>query len=94
MGTPDGGDGDELRAGADVPWYAPLAGGYRAYATSPMGAAVTHAFLQVAETLRMVPAGTVQTHSVLRRASAGLVAGAQKQIFTPLLMLVCKKPEK
>jgi len=53
---------------------------------------ITHISVTVMEFLGLAPEGTVATHSALLRAADGLVAGGKLNTFTPMHLVVMKKP--
>jgi len=86
----------------NVPWYYPLSGEFK-YARNlydlftvlritKFGQAVVHGFVGVMETLGLAPKGTQKTAGNLSVAADALVAGAQKDLFTPMYIMVARKP--
>jgi sterol 24-C-methyltransferase len=49
--------------------------------------------LSALETVKMVPSGTVETARELSTADA-LVAGEKEDLFTPMLLMVGRKPKR
>jgi sterol 24-C-methyltransferase len=87
-----------------IPWYWPLAGEWR-YLQSPFdvftiarmtwwGRTLAHNLMGFLELTRLAPAGTKKTGDSLAKAADCLVAGAKKNLFTPMYLMVGKKPEK
>ncbi|PNH38990.1 hypothetical protein VD0004_g7863 [Verticillium dahliae] len=85
-----------------LPWYGPLSGELK-FTQSAMdivksigmtrwGRAVGHQFMGAMETLRLAPAGTQKTAFALARASDGLVEGGKQKLFTPMYLMVGRKP--
>ncbi|KAJ7031942.1 delta-sterol C-methyltransferase [Mycena alexandri] len=85
-----------------VPWYYPLEGDIRKAQTfwdyitvwrmSWSGMFVTHNALRIMEWFRMVPKGTHDVGEALRIAALSLVEGGQLKLFTPMYLVVSKKP--
>ena len=83
------------------PWYDTLKGSY--FPTSleavsripmtPAGRLVTDVVMGALEFVRMVPAGTRKISSLLNHAPDNLVAGGEKNIFTPMFFFLARKPE-
>ena len=65
----------------------------QSFRTSRLGRNCTHYVLSALETMRIVPNGTTNVHSVLLTAADGLVASRKIKIFTPMLRILAKKPE-
>ncbi|KAJ7186960.1 delta-sterol C-methyltransferase [Mycena filopes] len=95
---------EDLAARKDtVPWYYPLEGDLRKAQTlwdyltvvriSPMGRFLTAKAVWVMEVLRMVPRGTYDVGEALRVAALSLVRGGQLKIFTPMYLVISRKPE-
>lgn len=81
--------------GNDIPWYATLEGGcsLQTFRHTRTGRMCTHTMVTVLEKFGMVPNGTVRAHKILTTAADGLVIGGQKEIFTPMMLVVVQKPE-
>lgn len=87
----------------DSPWYWPL-GTDLSHAQSlwdaltilrmnRWGRVVAHAFFQVLETVRVLPAGTKKTAESLGKAADALVAGGKQKLFTPMYLMIGRKPK-
>ncbi|KAL4965299.1 sterol 24-C-methyltransferase [Aspergillus stella-maris] len=87
----------------EIPWYYPLAGSFK-HMTSPWdfftiarmtwwGRGIIHKFIGTMETLRLFPQGTQKTADSLALAGDCLVAGGAKKLFTPMYLMVARKPE-
>lgn len=86
-----------------IPWYYPLAGQWKYVQTAFdvftiarmtwWGRGLAHALTGGLETLRLAPRGTKKTADSLAKAADCLVAGAEKNLFTPMYLMVGKKPE-
>jgi len=87
----------------EVPWYYPLEGDVRKAQTawdyftvwrmSWSGKLVTHNFMRFAEFLGFLPKGTWEVGESLKVAGDALVKGGQTKLFTPMYLVVAKKPE-
>lgn len=84
------------------PWYAPLAGdltgaqnlwdflGYvRMSSVGRMGIGY---LLRTLEALRLAPSGTAETAKELSAGGDALVAGGREKLFTPMYLMVARKP--
>ena len=70
----------------EFPWYQKLD-------MSAVSTTITHYFTLTMETLGLAEPGSTAAHSALLRAIRGLVGGGKSQTFTPMHMLIFKKPE-
>ncbi|KAG9254060.1 CgERG6-2 protein [Emericellopsis atlantica] len=85
------------------PWYWPLSGDmkyiqsvfdvFTIFRMTHVGRAVAHSFAGLMETLRLAPAGTKKTADSLAWAADCLVAGGKENLFTPMYLMVGRKPE-
>lgn len=50
--------------------------------------------IMVLETLRIIPKGTSNVHEMLRETGVYIVRGVETGIFTPMHMILCRKPMK
>lgn len=94
----------DLAAGDhELPWYWPLAGELR-YLQTPFdlftvvrmthwGRTIAHGFAGLMESLKLAPAGTKKTADSLAWAADCLVAGGREHLFTPMYLMVGRKPE-
>ena len=84
------------------PWYWPLGSDLRCAQTigdvatvlrmNRWGRLVSHAFMSALETIRLLPAGTRQTAESMAEAADGLVEGGKRKLFTPMYLMVGRKP--
>ena len=93
----------DLAAGEHaLPWYWPISGELR-YIQSARdifnivrmthwGRTIMHNLAGVMETIGAVPAGTKKTADSLARAADCLVAGGREHLFTPMYLMVGRKP--
>lgn len=85
-----------------LPWYWPLAGELRYIQSvgdiftivrmTTWGRTIAHGLAGVLETLRLAPPGTKKTADSLALAADCLVAGAKEHLFTPMYLMVARKP--
>jgi sterol 24-C-methyltransferase len=88
---------EKYEAGLDQrPWYNTLQAGcsLESLPQSRVGIFVTHKLCMVMEKLGLAPKGTVAAHEILVEARDGLVDGGLLNIFTPMMMVICRKPVK
>lgn len=86
-----------------APWYWPLDGGGWRYANNvwdvlgtfrmtPWGRWLAHGFMGTLEALRLAPPGTKKTGDSLVKAAEALVQGGKEGLFTPMFLMVGRKP--
>ncbi|GES59936.1 sterol 24-C-methyltransferase [Aspergillus terreus] len=86
-----------------IPWYYPLAGSFK-HMSSPWdfftiarmtwwGRGIAHRFVGAMETIGLFPRGSQKTADSLALAGDCLVAGGEKKLFTPMYLMVGRKPE-
>lgn len=85
-----------------TPWYYPLAGDFKYLGSigdfftiarmTWWGRSAAHKFIGVLETLGLAPGGTQKTADSLAVAADCLVAGAKEDLFTPMYLMVARKP--
>jgi sterol 24-C-methyltransferase len=87
-----------------IPWYYPIAGDFKYMGslwdfftvlrmTKPVRGMVQR-LLSVLEVVRLAPGGSAKTAASLARAADSLVAGAKEGLFTPMYLMIAKKPEE
>ncbi|KAL9106021.1 MAG: hypothetical protein Q9187_008617 [Circinaria calcarea] len=95
---------EDLAARPDqVPWYYPLAGEFRHIRSlwdllsvlrlTRVGRTAMSTLLKALETVRMAPAGTAETANELSLGADNLVAGGKAGLFTPMYLMIAKKPK-
>lgn len=95
---------EDLADRADpLPWYFPLAGSFKhmqslwdVFTIARMtwwGRGIAHTLLGALETVGVMPRGSRKTAQSLAVASDCLVAGGEKKLFTPMYLMVGRKPE-
>lgn len=85
------------------PWYWPLAGDFRMMASvfdvltiarmTRLGRGAVHSFVGLLETVGIAPRGTQKTADSLAKAADCLVAGGREKLFTPMYLMVGRKPK-
>ncbi|KAH9941157.1 delta-sterol C-methyltransferase [Epithele typhae] len=89
--------------GDDVPWYYPLEGDifkaqtlwdvFTVWRMSSSGKFVTHHGLWLIEKFGIVPKGTFEVGETLKIAADALVKSGREKLFTPMYLVVSRKPE-
>lgn len=85
-----------------TPWYYPLAGEFKHMGSigdiftigrmTWWGRGLIHKCLGVGETIGVIPKGTQKTADSLALAADCLVAGGKQKLFTPMYLMVARKP--
>lgn len=85
------------------PWYWPLAGDMKYLSSigdfptilrmTKIGRATVHKFVGMLEMIGIAPKGTQKTADSLAVAADCLVAGGKEKLFTPMYLMVGRKPE-
>ena len=85
-----------------TPWYYPLAGDWRYIGgfgdiftiarLTWWGRGLVHKFVGLGEMLRVMPRGTQKTADSLAVAADCLVAGGKQKLFTPMYLMIARKP--
>ncbi|KAF2473526.1 uncharacterized protein BDR25DRAFT_333045 [Lindgomyces ingoldianus] len=85
-----------------MPWYWPLAGDLRNIGSiydiptvirmTKIGRALVHKFVGALELIGVAPKGTQKTADSLAVAADCLVAGGREKLFTPMYLMVGRKP--
>ena len=94
---------DDLANHEDArPWYYPLDGNlrmaqsladiFRISRMTRLGRMVVHNTLSTLERVNLVPKGTQKTANSLGDAADCLVAGAKEKLFTPMYLMIARKP--
>ncbi len=86
-----------------TPWYYPLAGDFKHMGTiwdfptiarmTWWGQFVAHRFIGVLEKIGFAPGGTQKTADSMGLAAKCLVAGGKEDLFTPMYLMVARKPK-
>lgn len=87
----------------ELPWYWPLAGDLKYMQTiwdfptvvrmTHWGRWLVHRFVGALEVVKIAPRGTQKTADSLALAADCLVAGGKEKLFTPMYLMVARKPE-
>lgn len=85
-----------------TPWYYPLAGDFKYMGSiydifpivrmTKIGRGIVHRFVGLLETVGLAPSGTQKTADSLALAADCLVDGAKEDLFTPMYLMVARKP--
>lgn len=85
-----------------TPWYAPLDGDFKNARTAwdfltglrltTVGRYAIGSLLRTLEAVRVAPPGTAQTAHELSLGADSLVAGGKQGLFTPMYLMIAKKP--
>lgn len=88
----------------ELPWYWPLSGQLKYMQSiwdfptlvrmTKLGRGIVHKFVGGLETIGFAPRGTQKTADSLAVAADALVAGGQEKLFTPMYLMVGRKPVK
>ncbi|KAG9104866.1 Delta(24)-sterol C-methyltransferase [Ceratobasidium sp. 370] len=86
-----------------IPWYYPLEGDIwkaqtawdyiTVWRMSWSGKIVTQSTVKILEMIGLVPKGTYDVGEALKTAADALVRGGQQKLFTPMYLVVSRKPE-
>lgn len=87
----------------EIPWWYPLAGEMKycrslsdlltVFRMTKLGRGAVHKLVGALETIGVAPAGTQKTADTLAVAADSLVAGAKENLFTPMYMMIARKPK-
>ena len=87
----------------ELPWYWPLSGDLRYMQTiwdfptlvrmTHWGRGLVHRFVGLLEIVGIASRGTKKTADSLAKAADCLVAGGREKLFTPMYLMVGRKPE-
>ena len=85
-----------------LPWYWPLTGDFRMMSSiwdfftilrlTWIGRSTVHRFVGILEKIGIAPQGTQKTADSLALAADSLVAGGSQKLFTPMYLMVARKP--
>lgn len=81
--------------GNEIPWYATLEGGcsIQNIRHSRAGRMFTSVMVSVLEKFHIAAPGTARAHQILTTAADGLVIGGVEEFFTPMYLVIARKPE-
>ncbi|CCU76613.1 unnamed protein product [Blumeria hordei] len=87
-----------------APWYYPLAGDFSMmgsvwdfptiFRMTKVGRFIAHKFVGLLESVYLAPEGTQKTADCLAVAADCLVAGGRENLFTPMYLMIARKPLK
>jgi sterol 24-C-methyltransferase len=83
---------DLYKQGSVIGWNQPLKGGWGNLRGTTAGRMVTHVMVNVLETIKIAPKGTVATSAMLNATAQCLIKGGDSGTFTPMLFILCRKP--
>ena len=85
-----------------TPWYYPLAGDFKymgsiydfptIFRMTKLGRGMAHRFIGLLEKVGLAPGGTQKTADSMAVAADCLVAGGKEDLFTPMYLMVARKP--
>lgn len=85
-----------------TPWYYPLAGDFRYMGSvldffrivrlTKLGRGMVHKFVGGLEWIGLAPTGTQKTADSLAVGADSLVAGGREKLFTPMYLMIARKP--
>ena len=89
-------EAEDLAFKSPVPWYSTLQPSWNLsdFKITPLGRWATHIMLAFLETFRLAPKGSCKIHRTLCRGADGLVIGGKEGIFSPMYIVVVRKPER
>ncbi|KAG9147777.1 hypothetical protein Leryth_018822 [Lithospermum erythrorhizon] len=85
----------DLAIGSPMPWYLPLDKSHfslSSFRLTAVGRFFTKNLVRALEKLSLAPKGSERVQAFLEKAAEGLVAGGQKEIFTPMYFFLARKP--
>lgn len=84
---------DRARA-SPIPWFSVLQPSWTlsGFRGTSVGRTLTNLMLTALETLRLAPKGSVTVHRTLCKGADGLAAAGEEGIFTPMFLMVGRKP--
>lgn len=87
-----------------IPWYFPIAGDFRYLSSvwdfftvlrmTKTARAIVQRVLSLMEVVRLAPGGSARTAASLAKGADCLVAGAKEGLFTPMYLMIAKKPDE
>ena len=95
---------DLARRPCSIPWYYPLAGDFSMmqsvwdfpiiFRMTRMCRTLVHGFIGSLEALSLAPVGSQKAGDSLAKGADALVAGAREGIFTPMYLMMGRKPQE
>jgi len=84
--------------GQTTSWFLPMVPGWnplsQRFQLTWLGKFIMNGLLEFFEGIWLVPKGTTDIHRMLQQAAMGLALGGRTGSFTPMYLLVCRKPLK
>ena len=80
-----------------TPWYRSLTGkdlSLTSIPRTPIGRVITNNALKLMERVGIAPKGSTKVSDFLNAAADALIAGGEKQIFTPMYFFLARKPQE
>jgi len=86
----------DLAPTSDLPWYLALSPTFSIFGFlhTGLGRWLTGRLVRALEFAKIAPNGSTKVHDMLESAASDLVAGGQKQIFSPMFFVLARKPLK
>lgn len=77
----------------EIPWYQTLKGemSFTGFRMTHIGRICTHLFLNILETIRIAPKGTVKVSALLNATALDLVEAGEQELFTPSYFFLARK---
>ena len=85
-----------------APWYYPIAGEFKYMGSildfyligrmTKFGRGLAHSVMGLMEMVGLAPSGTMKTANSMAVAADCLVAGAKEDLFTPMYLMIARKP--
>lgn len=77
----------------EIPWYQTLKGevSLKGFRMTHVGRICTHILVNILETIRIAPKGTVRVSALLNATALDLVEGGEKELFTPSFFFLARK---
>lgn len=85
---------EDVALNSQIPWYEPLDGKFTVNGVrrTRFGRALTSTMVRALEFVRIAPAGSLEVSELLNRTADALVESGKLGIFTPMLLVKCRKP--
>ena len=84
------------RCALQITWYAPLSPTFwttNGFRLTLVGRTITRIMVGFLEFVGIAPKGSVRVSKFLEKGADGLVAGGKLDIFTPMFLVVGRKPD-
>ena len=89
-------EADDLALKSPVPWWKVLTFQWTIsdFKITPLGRWLTDLSLIGLEKVGLAPAGSVKVHRMMCKGENGLVLGGEEGIFSPIVLVTGRKPQK